>query len=371
MRENFLEYGIRLCNEVIERFPDGVISPNPGAFTYHHGVLLSGMEKMSDLVNQETYEAYIKSWVDGVVAADGTIAGSSHGWCSLESLDYRQPGILLFRIYKKTKEERYAKAIRYLVESLEEYPVTEHGSFWHAAYCPNEVWLDGLYMASPIMAMYAKEFEKPKFYDLVAKQILTMYDTMKDERGLLHHGYDCTRQAEWADAVTGYSQEVWGRAIGWFVVAIAEILEYLPKEHKDYQRIVKVEQDILEVICRYQHESGRWFQVLDKVDDACNWLENSASCLITAALAKCIRLGILSDTYMERVENGVEGVLSTVIFKEGKVILPEICIGTCIESGTLEHYYNRPTTENDMHGTGTFLMMLAETGKLLKTKRGE
>lgn len=66
------------------------------------------------------------------------------------------------------------------------------------------------------------------------------------------------------------------------------------------------------------------------------------------------------------MEKGLEGVLSTVKIENGQVILPEICIGTCIESGTLEHYYNRPTTENDMHGTGTFLIMLAEVGRLIQ-----
>lgn len=221
-------------------------------------------------------------------------------------------------------------------------------------------------MASPIMAMYAAEFDKPEFFDMAARQILTMYETMKDERGLLHHGYDCTGKAEWADAVTGYSQEVWGRAIGWFVVAIAEILEYLPKEHKDYATIVKVEQDILSVVCKYQYDSGRWFQVLDKVDDSRNWLENSATCLITMALAKAVRMGILPNSYVAHIEKGVDGVLDTVKEVDGKLVLPEICTGTCIESGTMEHYYNRPKIENDMHGTGTFLMMLAEVGRLKK-----
>lgn len=368
MRENFLEYGIKMCDNVMEKFPDGVISPNAHAFTYHQGVLLSGMEKMSRLVNKEKYENYIKLWVDDIITEDGTIPGTGKGWCSLESLDFRQPGILLFNLYKKTGDKRYAKVIRYLTESLKEFPVTEKGSFWHAVYCPNEVWLDGLYMASPIMAMYAAEFDKPEFFDMASNQIITMYETMKDERGLLHHGYDCTGQAEWADPVTGYSQEVWGRAIGWFVVAIAEILEYIPKEHKDYQQLVRIEQDILAVVCKYQHESGRWFQVIDKVDDERNWLENSASSLITTALAKCLRMGILPEKYVENMEKGVEGVLNTVRLENGQVILPQICVGTCIESGTLEHYYNRPTTENDMHGTGTFLMMLAEAGRFYKER---
>lgn len=366
MDTKFLEFGFQLCDSVIEKFPDGVISPNAHKFTYHQGVLLSGMEKMSKFKNREKYEKYIKLWIDGVITEEGTIPGTGTGWCSLESLDFRQPGILLFNILKKTGKEKYAKVIRYLAESLKEFPLTEKGSFWHAVYCPNEVWLDGLYMASPLMAMYAKEFDRPEFFDMAAQQILTMYETMKDEKGLLHHGYDCTKEAEWADPITGYSQEVWGRAIGWFVVATAEILEYLPKDHKEYTDIVKVEQDILKVVCTYQHVSGRWFQVIDKVDDERNWLENSASCLITAAIAKCVRMGILHENYKDNVEKGLNGVLSTIIVENGNIVVPQICAGTCIESGTMEHYYTRPTVANDMHGTGAFLMMLAEVGELMR-----
>lgn len=360
MRENLLEYGILLCDNIIEQYPDGKIPSYEHLFNYHNGVLLSGFEKMSRLVNKEKYENYIKSWADNVITEDGTIPHPETGWCSLDSLDFRQPGILLFNLYRRTHDERYAIAIKYLTESLKEFPVTEKGTFWHGKGCFNEVWLDGLYMASPLMVMYAREFDKPEFYDMAAEQILTMYKTMRDERGLLHHGYDCTKQAPWADKTTGYSQEVWGRAIGWFVMAIAEILELLPKEHKDYERIAEVERDILTAVCRYQHESGRWFQVIDKTEDKRNWLENSASSLITAALAKCIRIGTLPLQYIKNMEKGVEGILNTVRIENGKVIIPDICIGTCIESGTLEHYYNRPVEENDKHGTGAFLIMLAE-----------
>ena len=363
--DNVLKYGTMLCDNILEDFPEGMINPLPYRFDYHKGVLLSGMEKMSKLVNKEKYEDFIKSWIDLVVTEDGVVQNNGKGWCSFESLDFRQPGILLFNIYRRTGDEKYAKAIRYLTESLNEYPVTEKGTLWHAVYFPREVWLDGLYMASPIMTMYAMEFDKPEYLDMAANQILTMYETMKDDRGLLHHGYDYTKQAIWADPITGLSPEVWGRAIGWFVMGIAEILEYLPKEHKDYQRIVEIEQEILFVLCKYQHASGRWFQVIDKVDDSRNWLENSASNLITAALAKCIRVRILSAQYLENIEKSFNGIMNTVRIEGDRIIVPEICAGTNIETGTLEHYYNRPVIENDKHGTGTFLIMLAEVGLLL------
>ena len=107
MKKDFLEYGFRLCDNVIEKFPDGVISPNAKLFTYHHGVLLSGMEKMSVLGNREKYEEYIRLWVDNMLSEDGIKSDMGKGWCSLESLDFRQPAILLFNLYKKTADEKF------------------------------------------------------------------------------------------------------------------------------------------------------------------------------------------------------------------------------------------------------------------------
>ncbi len=363
---SILDYGVALCDNVVSKFPTGAISPNIHMFTYHHGVLLSGMQKIGKYKNEEKYREFIKLWVADVTNEDGTIPDIGNDWCSLKSLDFRQPGILLFDLYEHTKEEKYAKILKYLTESLEEYPVTQEGIFWHAEYCPNEVWLDGLYMVSPLLSLYAKAFSKPKYFDMAAKQILFMYEKMKDENGLLRHGYDGTKQAPWADQETGLSQEVWGRAMGWYVMATAEVLEVLPKDHADRARIEEIEKELLTTLVGFQHESGRWYQVIDKVNDADNWLENSCSCLITAAVAKAVKMGILGEEFVSVVKKGVDGVLATLGEENGLVIVPEICIGTCIDEGTKEHYYAREKIQNDMHGTGAFLIMIGEAYGVLK-----
>ncbi len=360
MKNTALEYGRKMCDTIMETFPSDRIEPNVGMFTYHHGVFLSGMERIYHITGDRRYFDYIKGWVDSVTTPEGEVVPSDNPWCSLKTLDYRQAGILLFSLYKETGEERYKKILQTLVESLKEYPQNSQGAFWHFSYAPNEVWLDGLYMGSPLMAMYAKTFDKPEFFDIAAHQAIVMYRNMQDKNGLLHHGWDETKQSVWADAENGLSGEVWGRACGWFVVAIADILDYLPKAHPRRAELIDILKKAISDIFKYQDASGRWYQVVDKGDCPGNWLENSCTCLYLYAAAKAIRKGYLSKEYAEYVKLGFKGVIDSMTRKDGKLILGDICMGTGIEDGSYEHYINRPRDENDLHGTGAFVLMCSE-----------
>lgn len=349
-----------MCDSVLNKYEPDKIQPNAGLFNYHHGVFLSGMERIYHITGEKKYFNYIKGWADALINEDGEIVPSDNPWCSLQTLDYRQAGILLIGLYRATKDKRYRKALTYLVESLKEYPVNSRGVFWHFAYSPNEVWLDGLYMASPLMSMYAQTFDKPDFFDMAAHQAITMYENMRDRNGLLHHGWDETKQAPWADSVSGLSKEVWGRACGWFVVAVADILDYLPADHEKKQQLVEILEKAIKDIIKYQEPGGRWYQVVDKGEEKGNWIENSCTCLFLYALAKCIRKGYLPLSYTGCLEKGFDAVLDSLKERDGNPVLNAICAGTNIEDGSYRHYINRPTVENDLHGTGAFVLMCSE-----------
>lgn len=366
-KEQPLEYGVRMCAAIMDCFPPDKIEPNVGMFTYHHGVFLSGMERIWHVTGEDKYFDYIKGWVDSVTTPEGEIVPSDNPWCSLQTLDYRQAGILLFNVYRVTGESRYKKVLEILVESLQKYPTNSKGVFWHFAYTPNEVWLDGLYMASPLMVMYAEAFGRNEFFDIAAKQVIEMYRNMADKNGLLHHGWDETKQARWADKETGLSSEVWGRACGWFMVAVADILDYLPSEHKKRSEIIDILKKAVSDIVKYQDQSGRWFQVVDKGGAQGNWLENSCTCLYLYAIAKCIRKGYISKQYSPCMERGFDGVISSVRQENGRLILDDICSGTGIEDGSYAHYINRPVIQNDLHGTGAFVLMCSEIHSLLNS----
>ena len=358
MKTKALKYGRFACDTMMKRFPDAQLPPK-GGFHYHAGVSLSGMYNIYSVCKDEKYLSYIKKWVDSIIIEDGIIQSFAKG-----SLDDYMAGILLFPLYERFHEEKYMTALRLFKGIIRNWLVNEKGGFWHKEYFPYQMWLDGLYMAGPLQMMFAEYFGEEYFYDNAVKQALLMYENMQDKKtGLLFHAWDDSKEVEWADKETGLSSEVWGRAIGWYVVATLDILELLPENHPQREKLISVEREMLSRISTYQDsESGMWYQVVGKEKEAGNWLETSCSCLFTYAMAKAVRMGILDEKYMECVERGFEGVIShSVTEKDGKFNLSGVCIGTGV--GDFEYYINRPTTENDLHGMGAFVLMCAELAR--------
>lgn len=185
---------------------------------------------------------------------------------------------------------------------------------------------------------------------------------MKDEKtGLLVQGWDETKVAEWADPVTGKSQEIWGRGMGWYVAALADILDYIPEEHEKRQTLIAIEKELLKTLVKYQDKSGRWYEVVDKGDREDNWLENSGSCLITYALAKAVKKGYLEPEYYEAARKGYEGVIDSLYYdEEGRLQIGDVCTGTSIDGACYEYYISRKKAVNDLHGSGAFVLMCSE-----------
>ena len=363
-----IEYGRMACETIMQTYDAAHLPPyyddgkDVPMFSYHQGVFLSGMNRIYQKTKEKTLINYMKDWVDSTLDENGKIIENG-GWVSLGTLDFRQPGIIMFPLYDETKDERYMDIVKYLVESLKDFPTNSVGGFWHMTTQEYQMWLDGLYMAGPVLAMYAEKFNKPEFFEIVINQIIVMYENMLDVKsGLMVHGWDESKAMGWADPVTGKSQEIWGRAMGWYVTAIADILDYIPENYEKRDYIIEIERTLLEAIVKYQDsESGRWYEVVDKGDCDGNWLENSCSCLFVYALSKAIKKGYIEDKYYESAKKGYEGVINSLEYDDnGRLLVGDICIGTCIDEGTYEHYINRPTCINDLHGSGAFTLMCSE-----------
>lgn len=157
------------------------------------------------------------------------------------------------------------------------------------------MWLDGLFMGSPITAEYAARFGRPQLFDRVTLQVKLMYQHNRDPKtGMLLHGWDKNRQAPWSDPDTGCAPEVWGRALGWYVTAAVDILDFLPVSHPDRSVLLRILGGLISRVVRCQDTAdGRWYQVMDKGDRTDNWLENSCSCLFVYAIAKAVRKGFI------------------------------------------------------------------------------
>ncbi len=358
MNQRPLTFAKAACDTMMRKFAAADLPPK-GHFHYHQGVFLSGVHHVWQLCGEEKYIQYVQDWVDSVMDGEGNILKYDPG-----QLDDIQPGILLYPLWDRTQDPRYRKALDTLLPLIRDFPRNEVGGFWHKSYCPNQMWLDGLYMGGPISAEYGARFGKPEYLEIPIEQALLMRKYTRDPRtGLWYHAWDSSRKADWADPETGLSPEFWGRSMGWVPVAVLDELDFVPKEHPHYQDLCDLVADLLTSLCRFQSEEGRWYQVVDKGDQPGNWLENSCSCLYVAALCKAVKKGILPEAYLENARRGYEAVIRSLTWEGEDLQLGSVCIGTGV--GDYKHYCARPVSVNDLHGVGAFLLMCAECEKVL------
>lgn len=351
-----LDYAKMGCDTLINKFTVDKLPPEK-KFHYHQGVFLSGMERTYFLSKEKKYRDYIKGYVDTYIDENGNVSG-----CDVTQFDDMQPAILLFSLYEETGDERYKKVLDSFVPHVEKWPKNARGGFWHKFEHPNQMWLDGLYMIGPYHAMYAAKFGKDYFFEVAYRQMKLMTENMRDEKtGLLYHAWDDSKVEPWADKETGLSSQFWGRAIGWYAVAILDILDYFPENDKRRDEFVKAEIDIINAIIKFQDEgTGLWCQVVDKPHEEGNWFEVSCSCLFTYAIAKAIKKGIIGWDYIKYMHKGYDGVISVVQTDpdKGELYLDKVCVGTCV--GDYDYYINRDTVKNDLHGMGAFILMCTE-----------
>lgn len=368
-----LDYGKMECDAIMHRYEPSKLPPE-GTLFYHQGVFLSGMERIYKLSGERKYFDYIKEYIDSVIDKDGSIIGFECEKVSkdtpelakmaLQMLDHKMPTILLYNLYDETGDERYVKAIKTVAESMHYWPVNTVGGYWHMLTQHNQMWLDGAYMAGPLSVMYAARFGDTALRERAINQIFIMNDYMKDDAtGLYYHGWDESKQMPWADSETGLSGQFWGRAVGWYAVAILDILDYIPKCHPAVERLKSIERELLKSLARFRDKkTGMWFEVLDRTDSPDNWVESSCTNLFIYSYAKAARLGITDkEEYDEVIQRAYKGITDLLYFDDdGYLVVSDICIGTCIDEGTYEHYVSRAKVKNDLHGAGAFILMCAE-----------
>jgi unsaturated rhamnogalacturonyl hydrolase len=349
-----LDYAKMGADTLMRKFTVEELPPK-NRFHYHQGVFLSGVERVFLLSGEKKYYDYIKAWVDYYIDENGDIR-----YCDVREFDDMQPAILLFNLYKTTGDERYKKVLDRFAPVVEQWPTNARGGFWHKYQHPNQMWLDGLYMIGPYSVMYAHYFDKPYFWETVYQQMNLMRCNMTDPKtGLLYHAWDDSKVIDWADKKTGLSPEFWGRAIGWYAVAIMDILDYIPQDHPRRQEFINAERDVINALVRFQDgDTGLWYQVVDKGDKPENWPETSCSSLYTYAISKAIKKGLVHTAYAKYIHKAYQGVIKSLQFEGDNLIVSNICVGTGL--GDYDFYIKRPTVQNDLHGMGAFLLMCTE-----------
>jgi unsaturated rhamnogalacturonyl hydrolase len=226
------------------------------------------------------------------------------------------------------------------------------------------MWLDGLYMGSPFLARYAKNFDEPELFDDVANQIsLVNKYHYSEESGLFHHAWDESKEQRWSDPETGLSSNYWSRSIGWFSMALVDVLDFLPEDHPERQNIIQIAQKLADGILKYQDETGAWYQVTDQGDREGNYLEASATSMFSYFLLKGAEKGYLSEEHKQAGIKAYEGILEEFIRRneDGTISLTKIngvagLGGDPYRDGSYEYYINEIIRDDDPKGVGPFIL---------------
>jgi unsaturated rhamnogalacturonyl hydrolase len=374
----------RAANAAIERWPDGRFVPagQHWVWNYELGTLLRGMDAVWFNTADARYYKYIKSSVDQFVGVDGSIPTFNAQENQLDSILLGRQLLLLYGV---TRDPRYAKAATLLYEQLMHQPRTASGGFWHKQRYPNQMWLDGLYMAEPFYAEYAATFHHPEAFSDITHQFVLIDEHTRDEKtGLLYHGWDESKKERWADKETGHSPELWARAMGWAMMALVDTISYYPEQDAG-RKVLMAELDRdAAAVARYQDgETGLWYQVMDKAGAKGNYLESSASCMFVYALAKGVRLGYLPQSYLANAERGYKGIIGHFIQTgqpgqgDSVSLTGTVKVGGLggdpYRDGSYAYYIGEKVVTDDPKGVGAFLLASTEmeNAKSAKLGRGD
>lgn len=368
---NNTHWAIKTADSIMERTPKLYEDKGKhGKWSYDYGVVLKGFELLFKQTGDRKYFQYIQDNMDYFIGEDGNVLG----YCLDEyNIDHINNGKLLFLLYNETKQDKYKKAATLIRGQLTTHPRTSEGAFWHKEIYPYQIWLDGLYMGAPFYLEYLLTFEGGEGLDDVTKQFILCEKHTKDSQtGLLYHAWDEQHIQPWCNPETGLSSNFWGRSLGWYVMALVDVLEILPSEHGDYHELVRILNDTLIALKTYQDsDSGVWYQVVNLGDRKGNYLEASASSMITYAMAKGIRLGVLDPSWDETLNQAYHGLITEFVLetKEGWVNLNKNCevAGLGVgekRDGSFAYYISESIITNDQKGLGAFLQACGEYEQL-------
>jgi unsaturated rhamnogalacturonyl hydrolase len=304
-------WAVDFSDAIIQRWPTSINDMTGKGWEYSNAIVLQGIEKTYNYTRNAGYLSYIRKYVDQYVNASGNVDFDS----TAQSLDKLHPAILCLFLYQETGQQKYKLAADKLFSLLKRQPTNASGGFWHKKTNANQMLLDGIYMAQPFLAKYGYQIGERSYCDSMAafQMLLLSSHVYVASKKLLLHGWDETKTAAWANASTGLSSEIWSRAMGWFSMALVEVLRYFPKDHPKYPELLALLVNIAEGIKNAQDPAtGLWYQVVDKGSQSDNWLESSGSGMMVCALKNAVDCGFIDKSYLAVAQKGWTGLKTKI-----------------------------------------------------------
>lgn len=353
----------------IERVRQG----KPASWNYIDGCMLTALLEMARILGDSRYSDFVESFVDSFIGEDGTIRTWEK---EKQTLDDINEGRVLFPLYAMTGKEKYRLAAERLHAALQQQPRTHEGSWWHKAIYPNQVWLDGIYMAQVFAALYEKHFGQGDYSDVVGQLRIVRQHMFDEQKRLYYHGYDASRTVFWADKETGLSQSFWLRAMGWFAIALVDLAEILP-EGSEKAEVAALLSEMMAGVSTYADEdTGMYWQVVDQPGREGNYLETSGSSMMAYAMLKGARLGVLAKEYAAKGLKTFDGIVNKYLtFHDEGIDLGGICLVAGLgpekdhrRDGTYAYYISEPVVNNDAKGVAPLVLCYTEVRRLIQAE---
>ncbi|MFQ8680650.1 glycoside hydrolase family 88/105 protein [Enterocloster sp.] len=350
-------------------------SGGKSTWNYIDGCMIKAVIELYHITGNKKYLEFADSFINYFVNEDGSIQSYDPKEYNLDNVN---AGKTLFDLYKLTGREKYRKAIDTVYSQLKGQPRTSTGNFWHKMIYPNQIWMDGLYMAQPFYMQYEVEYNNKANCRDSYEQFLHVYDLMRDTRnGLYYHAYDDSREAFWCDPVTGLSDNFWLRALGWYAMALVDTMEVMPEEMAEEKaRLGAVNQQLIDAMLPYQdQESGMWYQVVNRGRIQPNYLETSGSAIFAYAIMKSVRLGYLDERYFAFGRKAFDGICEKYLSEEnGELQLGGICLVAGLgnkemREGTFDYYMREPVVKNEAKGVAPLILAYIEIMMREKAER--
>ena len=365
-------------------------------WSYVMGIELEGMLDTYLTYGGEAIRQYCQEYTDTMINAKGDIRG-------YDILDYNldniRTGHFVTRMYNLYPEPKNKIAINTMMKQLQNQPRTIADKvFWHKAIYAYQVWLDGIFMGLPFRCLTAATQLKPKeavkIYDDAVNQLKITYQrTLDPKTGLNRHAYDETRDAFWSDNETGLSQHCWGRAQGWYSMALIEVLDALPEDYSRRGEVLDLLQKDLDAVIKWQDaKTGTWYQVMDSPEREGNYLESTCTAMFAYVLLKAYNKGYLGEQYRDAGIKAYKGLIKNMIRVNadktisltnccsvaglGPAATPQVIEamkkinpkGSVKENkrrdGSYAYYLDEPIRDNDAKGVGPFIWASLEIEKL-------
>ncbi|WP_440904786.1 glycoside hydrolase family 88/105 protein [Catenovulum sp. SX2] len=361
--DNLLPMSERMAQSEMQRNPQAwsIDWRDYPRWTYTHGLVLLSMAKLYEKTAKAEYFEYIQNYVDTLINEQGDIATYDiHKY----NIDMINPGKLLFFMYQQTGQVKYKIAADTLRQQLRDHPRTTEGGFWHKQRYTSQMWLDGLYMGAPFYAQYIHLYEQPKVYDDVILQFEQIKKHLyRKDTGLPVHGWDESKTQHWADKKTGQSKHHWSRAIGWYAMAMVDVLEFLPQQSSQRKWLASRFNNLVTQMAKFQHPTGLWYQVVEAPYAKDNYLEASGSIMLAYAILKAHKMHDLTKDLLPIGLKAYQGVIDQLISTNefNHISINQVCAvaglgGNPYRDGSYEYYISEPVRADDPKAVGPFIL---------------